>query len=377
MKETIMTGIIDADTHIAESQSMWQLMDESMYSRRPVMVSAPDDTLYGGFNMLWLIDGHVFPKPAGKGGFRIITPTASKRESARTDISIGCREITDIDARLADMDQAGVEVQVIFPTLFLIYVTDDLSLDAALCRAYNRFLGKVYTQSKQRLRWVAVLPLRSANDAIEQMNDAKQNGAVGVFSQGMVGSLTLNNPHFFPIYAEAEKLNLSICIHTGPGSSELLNLFDLDLNGTFHNTHLPMLMAFRDLVASEIPERFPTLRFGFLEASGSWVPYLYHHLKRSARPRLSFPNARWKHASSKELFRNYRIYVACEADEDIPYLAQFIGEDNLLIGSDYGHNDPAEEKALVETMRLRKDLSPGLVQKIFTANPQRFYGLGY
>jgi aminocarboxymuconate-semialdehyde decarboxylase len=375
MKETIMAGIIDADTHIAESQSMWQLMDESMYSRRPVMVSAPDDTLYGGFNMLWLIDGHVFPKPAGKGGFRIITPTASKRESARTDISIGCREITDVEARLADMDQAGVEVQVIFPTLFLIYVTDDLSLDTSLCRAYNRFLGRVYAQSKKRLRWVAVLPLRSANDAIEQMNDAKRNGAVGVFCQGMVGSLTLNNPHFFPIYAEAEKLNLPICIHTGPGSSELLNLFDLDLNGTFHNTHLPMLMAFRDLVASEIPERFPNLRFGFLEASGSWVPYLYHHLKRSARPRLSFPNARWKHASSKELFRNYRIYIACEADEDIPYLAEFIGEDNLLIGSDYGHNDPAEEKALVETMRSRKDLSPGLVENIFTDNPKRFYGL--
>jgi uncharacterized protein len=375
MKETIMAGIIDADTHIAESQSMWQLMDETMYSRRPVMVSAPDDTLYGGFNMLWLIDGRIFPKPAGKGGFRIITPTASKRESARTDISIGCREITDVEARLADMDQAGVEVQVIFPTLFLIYVTDDLSLDASLCRAYNLFLGKVYAQSKTRLRWVAVLPLRSANDAIEQMNDAKQNGAVGVFCQGMVGSLTLNNPHFFPIYAEAEKLNLPICIHTGPGSSELLNLFDLDLNGTFHNTHLPMLMAFRDLVASEIPERFPNLRFGFLEASGSWVPYLYHHLKRSARPRLSFPNARWKHASSKELFHNYRIFVACEGDEDIPYLAEFIGEDNLLIGSDYGHNDPAEEKALVETMRSRKDLSPGLVENIFTANPKRFYGL--
>jgi hypothetical protein len=83
-----MTGIIDADTHIAESEGMWRLFDQDMYRRRPVMVAAPDDTLYRDFNVLWLIDGNIFPKAAGKGGFRIITPTGSKRETGRTDISL-------------------------------------------------------------------------------------------------------------------------------------------------------------------------------------------------------------------------------------------------------------------------------------------------
>src|SRR6186997_867869 len=128
-----MSQIIDADTHIAESPSMWNLIHPSLYSRRPVMVSAPDDTLYRDFNVLWLIDGNIFPKASGKGGFRIITPTASKREAGRTDISLGCREITDVAARLADMDKAGVETQVIYPTLFLIHITDDVNLEIALC----------------------------------------------------------------------------------------------------------------------------------------------------------------------------------------------------------------------------------------------------
>ena len=35
---------------------------------------------------------------------------------------------------------------------------------------------------------------------------------------------------------------------------------------------------------------------------------------------------------------------ACEADEDIPYLAEFIGDDPLMIGSDYGYNDLARRK---------------------------------
>ena len=104
-----MSQIIDADTHIAESPTMWNLIHPSLYSRRPVMVSAPEDTLYRDFNALWLIDGKIFPKASGKGGFRIITPAASKREAGRTDIALGCREITDVPARLADMDKAGVK----------------------------------------------------------------------------------------------------------------------------------------------------------------------------------------------------------------------------------------------------------------------------
>jgi hypothetical protein len=73
-----MSQIIDADMHIAESPGMWNLIHPSLYSRRAVMVSAPENTLYRDFNTLWLIDGKVFPKASGKGGFRIITPAASK-----------------------------------------------------------------------------------------------------------------------------------------------------------------------------------------------------------------------------------------------------------------------------------------------------------
>jgi len=370
-----MPGIIDADTHIAESESMWKYFDKDMYHRRPIMVSAPDDTLYRDFNVLWLIDGNIFPKASGKGGFRIITPTSSKREANRSDIALGCREITDVPARLGDMDKAGVQTQIIYPTLFLIDVTADPKLQVALCAAYNQFLGEVFRQSNNRLRWVTVLPYLSIEASIAQMNQAKQNGAVGIFFSGIMGSLTLNNPHFFPIYSEAEKLDLPICIHTGQGSRPLLEFFDLELNGTFGSSHCPPIIGFRDLVAGEIPEKFPALKFGFLEVSASWVPFLYHHLKRSARPRPSFPNARWKFSSCQELFREYHIYVACEADEDIPYLARYIGEDNLMIGSDYGHNDPAEEKALVQTMRSREDLPPEMVGKIMSENPRQFYGL--
>src|SRR5437899_13011890 len=123
-----MPGIIDADTHIAESEAMWSMFDKEMYHRRPVLLKCPEDTLYGPRNAFWLIDGNIFPKPMGRGGFRLITPSETEFESKRTDIQIACRELTDVPARLADMDRLGIDQQVIYPTLFLMYLTDDLEL---------------------------------------------------------------------------------------------------------------------------------------------------------------------------------------------------------------------------------------------------------
>ncbi len=155
-----MLGVVDSDTHVAESLSMWNLIDANMRPRRPVLVSMPDDTLYKDWNALWLIDGNIFPKPVGKGGFRLITPSESKIQSSRKDIRVGCREITDVAARLADMDRLGVETQVVYPTLFLVYLTDDPELDVALCRAYNRFMARAWAENKNRLPRGVFPPLR-------------------------------------------------------------------------------------------------------------------------------------------------------------------------------------------------------------------------
>ena len=103
----------------------------------------------------------------------------------------------------------------------------------------------------------------------------EEQGTVGVFFRGMEGNLTLDNPYFNPVYALAEKLDLTVCIHTGSGSRHLMQLFDVERNHTFaHNRVLPVV-AFRDLVANRIPEQFPKLRFGFIEAAASWVPYIF------------------------------------------------------------------------------------------------------
>ena len=122
-----MAGIIDADTLYRRRRSDVGDDGKEMYPRRPVLLKSPEDTLYGPRNAFWLIDGNIFPKPNGKGSFRLITPSATKLETSRGDIHLAYREMTDIPGRLKDMDKLNVETQVVYPTLFLIYITDDVA----------------------------------------------------------------------------------------------------------------------------------------------------------------------------------------------------------------------------------------------------------
>jgi uncharacterized protein len=252
-----MDQIIDADTHISEGEAMWAMMDKAMQPRRPLMLSVPEDTWFGNRNAFWLIDGEIYPKPAGKGSFALVTPSAQKVQEGRKDSTVPSREMTDIKARVADMDRLNTAAQIVYPTLFLVYNTKDRELEIALCRAYNRFLAQACAQAQERIKWVAVLPLQSMKDAVDEIRLAKQKGAVGIFFRGIEGDYTLDHPHLFPIYEEAQKQDLSICVHTGCGVRAILEMFDLSRNHTFGHTRVMPLFAFRDIVPIRFRSSFP------------------------------------------------------------------------------------------------------------------------
>ncbi len=50
-------------------------------------------------------------------------------------------------------------------------------------------------------------------------------------------------------------------------------------------------------------------------------------------------------------------------------------EDNLMIGSDYGHADNASELLALKGIRDKGEIAPAIIDKILAHNPARFYGL--
>lgn len=338
---------IDADAHVLETERTWDFMAESEREFRPLVVTPGRAGDPGGD--FWLIDGRTQPKAQNVGKD---TPRAS-------------REMEDIEARIRHMDELGVNVQVLYPSVFLRPLTSRPEVELALCKSYNRWLAEIWRKGRERLRWVAVLPLLSMDQAMAEARFAKENGGCGIFVRGLEGERRLSDPYFYPLYEEASRLDMPLCVHSATGSFTLHDFFSGECG--FSKFKLAVVGAFHSLIFDGIPEMFPKLRLGFIEVSAQWVPYVIHDLaKRFERRGKRLP---------RDLLRENRIYVACQTDDDLPYILKYVGEDNLVIGSDYGHADTATEIEALRKLKQQGEVGPIAIKKILDDNPRALYSL--
>ena len=357
--------IIDADAHVEESEAMFEYLDKEFYPRRPLAITLKDDTVYAKYNAVWLIDGETYPKLVGKGGTIFRTPTLMEAASLKRE-SIGAQELTDVEARLKDMDKVKTDMQVVFPSMFLTTTTEDLKLETALLRAYNSFLGDCSAKSKGRIRFGALVPIRDVDASIKETKRAAKIGAAAVMLHGMAWDKLLGDESLVSFYQAAADLNLPICVHLGWGCPALTRIFDATTN--FYSAILPVIMGFNSIMSSAAFEKIPNLRFAFLEAGAAWLPFMIKQVRRD--------NMRRKLARDPiEYFKAGRVFVSCEPDEDINGIAELIGEDSYVLGSDYPHGDPSRQEDMVAEFRQRADLSPRLVEKMLSDNPRKLYGI--
>ena len=143
-------AMIDADTHVDESEDTWKKLEGTTYAKYiPVTIAMPpDEAKRAGYNptnsRCWVVEGRL------------------QNRAIRDEVNHPprvLRELQDVPGRLAHMDKMGVDVQVIFPTFFIRYNTINAEAEWALTTTYNRWLADKCAQTKGRLRWAAVLPL--------------------------------------------------------------------------------------------------------------------------------------------------------------------------------------------------------------------------
>ena len=339
---------IDADAHVIETEETWEYMEGADRKFMPRMVapsqeSSPDE--------YWLVDERVHIRSVNVGRD---TPPAS-------------RELRDVAVRLKHMDELGVDVQVLYPTIFLMPVTARAEVEVALCRGYNRWLAAVCKEAGGRLRWTAVLPLLNMEEALNEVRYARQNGACGIFIRGTEGDRLLTDPYFYPLYDEAARLDIPLCVHSASGTFSLFELYRYEPVG-FSKFKLVIVGAFHSVVLAGIPQRFPGLKLAFLEVSAQWLPYVYRDLTKRFR-------MEGREFAGATLLSDSRIYVGVENNDDLPYVIDNAGDDNLVVGSDYGHADSATE--LMALGRLNDDprLTPVTTEKILDHNPKALYGI--
>jgi predicted TIM-barrel fold metal-dependent hydrolase len=103
-----------------------------------------------------------------------------------------------------------------------------------------------------------------------------------------------------------------------------------------------------------------------IEASASWIPWLCHEIRH--RTGQAF-------GPESNVFADHNMYVTAQVDDDIPYLVNMVGEDVLLIGTDFGHTDSSSEYDALMKLRNAPDLSESVKLHMLSTNPARLYGL--
>jgi len=249
--------------------------------------------------------------------------------------------------------------------LFLRPLTAKAEVERAICRSYNQWLIDICNKAEGRLRWIAVVPVIDMASAVEEVRFAKANGACGIFSRGLIDDKRLSHPFFFPLYEAAEKADLPICVHASTGNFDWVQLFEGESG--FARFKVPVLSACHSIVHDGIPQKFPKLRFGFIEVRAQWVPYMVVELAR----RMERDHRR----VGQNIIRDNHVYVACQTDDDLPYVLKYSGEDNIVIGSDYGHADTSAEIEALRKFKAMGEVEPRVIDKILYDNAKVLYGL--
>lgn len=347
--------VIDADAHVIENDQTWGYLPEDMRRYAPAILDqqsgAFGQTNRGNVSRQWVMcETHIQPWD------RNVNLDQTDEES---------RNLTNVSKRLAHMDELKIDAQILYPTIFLSPCAREAVGEFALYHAYNCWLADIWKAAPTRLPWAAMAPLNSMHRLREELEFCKANGAVSVFVRPFECERMVFDSYFWPLYEIAQELGLAITFHAGNGSYQNHKFLEPH---NFAKFKLAMIASFHGLLEFEVPKRFPELNWGFIEASASWVPYAL----KDATTRLARKGRRM---SANPLADN-KIFVTVEVTDDIPYIIDRAGDDNLVVGTDYGHTDTSAEIEALRILREDGKVPAASVDKILGPNAARLYNMG-
>ena len=369
---------IDADSHVYEVDETWDYLPEPYRARRPITITVePERAPYMGLdNAFWFIDGRAIQWTMGHGAVQLGTPLTSRFAQMKA-FPVGSQSLMDVPARLANLDAAGIDLQVIYPSIFALPLSEDDGFQTALTQSYHDWIAARCSLAPDRLKWVGVLPLRQPEAAPGEIARVKAMGAVGLMSDGTVGHEMLHAPRFDRVWAAASEAGLPVCVHAGFSYPQLRHTCDDHHSLVNLSFTLPLLIGFFSFTGGGILERHPELRVAFLEGGAGWLPWLMdrvgHYQAVNNLITQSFgvaPTSTVPPSAFKD-----RIYVTCEADE--PLLApaiDYLGEDNIMAAEDMPHLE--ERDGTIAGFSHHAAISEQTRRKILFDNPNRFYRLG-
>lgn len=372
---------IDSDGHVLEPTTLWHdYIDPKFREKAPKFIFTEE-----GGELFWLSDEYSL----GSGKSKLGSAGLMAMREEDLDFTLfkanvngpGYEEATaggfDPHKRIVDMNKEGIDAVFLYPTLglFLDVVKDPIQ-STANYRAYNRWLAEYAATHPDRLFGVAALPLQSVEAAVAELRHCvREYGFKAAFIRpNPYNGRPLHHPDFYPLWAEAQDLDVAIGIHGGAAVPNLgADRFPARQGHAVEHCVVhtfEMMAASASFIMCGVCERFPKLRVAFLEAGGGWMLGWLDRMDRHYVDRAM--NDTILTALPSDIFRR-QCFVSFEpVEQGLKVVAEALGPTNILWASDYPHPD-----GFWGAVRMIKKmgLDPAVEQAVLCEGAQRFYNL--
>ncbi len=259
-------------------------------------------------------------------------------------------EYMDRDARLERIAEQGVEGVWLFPTLGVLYeerLKRDPDAVCALFQGFNRWVADDWGMNvKDTIYAAPYLTLTDIDWACRELDWALDQGArivalrpAAVFTP--TGSYSPADPRFDPFWARVNEAGVTVIAHvsnSGYSTNGYPKGLTLETIGGGKRPTVASLNPERaiydfliTLVYDRLFERFPRVRVASVENGSEYLPDLFRKLAH-AKNRLPGYFAE----DPADTFRQH-VWINPFWEDDIAEVAELMGADRVLFGSDWPH----------------------------------------
>jgi predicted TIM-barrel fold metal-dependent hydrolase len=291
------------------------------------------------------------------------------------------REYQDRAVRVSIAEQQGLDAVLLFPTLGCGVeeaLKEDIPATMASLSAFNRWLEEDWGFSyRDRLIAAPMLSLADPDAALAELNSLIERGAriIHIRPAPVPGehgaSRSLGDRLHDPVWARLAEASMPVAFHLGDSG---YNAFTAMWGGSasfeaFGKTNVlsKILVSDRpihDTIASMLVDgvfyRHPTLRVASIENGSDWAPLLVKRLRKQAN------QTPWVFQEDPLETIRRCVWMTPYYEENLHALAELIGVERILFGSDWPHGE-----GLAEPTDFVKELdgfSAGEVQRIMRQN---------
>lgn len=288
------------------------------------------------------------------------------------------------EQRLKDMDEAGIDMQVISALPWHEGLVNPEE-GTAMARMTNDEIAAIIQKYPGRFAGFAALACQDPEAATAELNRAvSQLGLKGAMIYSHIQGQYLDHPKFRPVFAMAEKLNVPIYLHPkGPSPDMMRPYQDYFLWGPTLGFAADTALHAMRLIDSGLFDEHPGLKM-ILGHAGEGLPFWLHRMGvgdmptggSGGDPRTStggvIPRPLCKKRPGQYILDNFYITPSGMLWEPVlMFLHTVLGADRMLFAVDYPAGSNIEGVRLIESLPISdKDKA-----KIFHMNTEKLLRL--